>query len=318
MALGERVDGVARVASARPALVRLSRCWLVAVVAVACLSGLRPAVGQDAVQFFRRNCVSCHTIGGGRLTGPDLKNVEQRKDRQWLVRFLQDPPSVIQSGDPYALQLKEEARGVVMPKIAGMTPELAEALLDLIAAESKLEKSQFAGLQIPDEPFRPEQIQRGREYFLGRRRLSQGGPPCFTCHTVRGLGLLGGGRLGPDLTRAFERLQGRRGLASWLQAPATPTMQSLFQAQPLSANDELLELVAFLEDSAKRGGEADWSGSLALFLLGLGGAVAGLVLVDTAWRDRFRGVRRRLVAAATARFSPSLSSIPPSDNPTEL
>ncbi len=305
----ERIDG----AWAKPGSLRLSGRWVLAVMATGWLCWAGPVAGQDPVQFFRQNCVSCHTIGGGRLTGPDLKNVEQRKDRQWLVRFLLDPPAVIQSGDPYALQLKGEARGVIMPKLAGMTPE---ALLDLIVAESKLEKSQFAGLQIPDEPFRPEQIQRGREYFLGHRPLSQGGPPCLHCHTVRGLGLLGGGRLGPDLTRVFERLQGRRGLASWLLAPATPTMRSLFQAQPLRTNDELLELVAFLEDSVKRGGEADWSSSLALFMLGLAGSVAGLVLVDTLWRGRFSGVRRRLVAA-TAHSRLSRSSVPASD-PAEL
>src|SRR5690606_36048558 len=27
------------------------------------------AAAQDAADFFRQNCVSCHTIGGGRLTG---------------------------------------------------------------------------------------------------------------------------------------------------------------------------------------------------------------------------------------------------------
>jgi len=263
---------------------------------------LTSAQDPEAVQFFRTNCASCHTIGGGRLTGPDLKNVEQRKDRDWLIRFIMDPQGVIQSGDPYAQKLLEESRGVVMPKIMGMTRERAEALLDLIAVESQKEKSQFAGLSIPTEPFTPEQIQRGRDYFMGRRRLAQGGPPCFTCHTVRGLGLLGGGRLGPDLTRVFERLQGRRGLAAWLQAPATPTMQQLFQKHPLQSNNELLELVAFLEDVAKRGGgEADLAGPLACFLIGLAGAVVALLLADAAWRNRLRSVRRSLVAAATAK-----------------
>jgi len=37
---------------------------------------------QEAADFFRQNCISCHTVGGGRLTGPDLKNVTQRKERE--------------------------------------------------------------------------------------------------------------------------------------------------------------------------------------------------------------------------------------------
>lgn len=77
---------------------------------------------QEAADFFRGNCMSCHSIGGGRLTGPDLKNVEQRKDRVWLVKFLTNPKAMVDSGDPYAVKLQQEARGVVMPTLPGMTP----------------------------------------------------------------------------------------------------------------------------------------------------------------------------------------------------
>src|SRR6266545_4951688 len=58
--------------------------------------------GREAADFFRQNCVSCHTIGGGRLTGPDLKNITQRKEREWLIEFLQSPQAMMDKGDPYA------------------------------------------------------------------------------------------------------------------------------------------------------------------------------------------------------------------------
>jgi len=63
---------------------------------------------QEAVGTFRQSCMSCHTVGGGRLVGPDLKNVEERRDRAWLVGFIMDPKGVLASGDPYALKLKDE------------------------------------------------------------------------------------------------------------------------------------------------------------------------------------------------------------------
>ncbi|MCP5110930.1 MAG: cytochrome c, partial [bacterium] len=179
---------------------------------------------QEAADFFRDNCVSCHTIGGGRLTGPDLKDVAQRKDREWLTRFIIDPRAVIDSGDPYAQELFQQARGTVMPAVPGMTEERAAALLDLIEAESKLEESQFKGLQITDRPFTAPEIEQGRQIFLGNRRLAGGGPACISCHTMKGLGGLSGGRLGPDLSRVYERLQGRQSLGAWLFAPATTTM----------------------------------------------------------------------------------------------
>lgn len=270
------------------------------LAALPCLLGMFAALGQaqDAADFFRQNCVSCHTVGSGRLTGPDLKNVTQRKDRAWLVEYLQNPQAMMDKGDPYALKLKEEARGVIMPTITGMSPARAIALLDMLDAESKLKKSQFAGMQMSSAPFTPADIAQGRGIFLGDRRLANGGPPCISCHTVRNLGGLGGGRLGPDLTRAYERLQGRRNMGAWLFAPATPTMSSVFKTHAIRP-EEILPLVAFFEDEARRGGQDDSTALLNFFLLGLGGACAALVICDAAWKNRFRGVRRMLVSKAT-------------------
>jgi hypothetical protein len=111
---------------------------------------------------------------------------------------------------------------------------------------------------------------------------------------VKGNGALGGGRLGPDLTRVYERLQGRKNMAAWLFAPATPTMASVFKQHGLKP-EEILPLVAFFEDSARRGGQDDSAARLNFFLLGIGGAALGLVVMDAAWKRRFRSVRRALV-----------------------
>lgn len=253
-----------------------------------------PAYAQDAALYFRNNCAACHTIGGGRLTGPDLKDVTARRDRVWLARFIQAPQRVIDSGDAYALRLQQEARGVVMPALPTLTPALIDALLDLIDAESTLPRSQFAGMRVSTRPFTPADVAAGQAIFSGRSRLSAGGPACISCHTVRGVGGLGGGQLAPDLTRVFERLQGRQGLTSWLGAPATPTMQSLFATAALSP-EETASLVAYFEHAARQGGQDNRAGLTAFVLLGLGLAAVGLVVMDSAWKDRFRSVRRALV-----------------------
>ena len=121
-----------------------------------------------------------------------------------------------------------------------------------------------------------------------------GGPACISCHTIKGLTLLGGGRLGPDLTRVFERLQGRKGLAAWLSSPASPTMAPVFKEHAIQP-EELLSLIALFEDSAKKGGLDDTTSLLNFFLLGVGGMVVGLISLDALWKQRFRGVRRTLV-----------------------
>lgn len=253
-----------------------------------------PASAQETAEFFKQNCSSCHTIGGGRLTGPDLKNVTRERDRDWLVRFVLDPKAMIDSGDSYAQKLLQEARGVVMPTVAGMNRARAEALLDLIEAESQLERSAFAGVQVPTKPFTQEDIEQGRIIFRGQQRLANGGPACISCHTLHGVAALGGGRLGPDLTTVYERMEGRKGLVAWLTAPATPTMQPLFKPHPMRS-EEIISLVAYLEDAARRGGEADALDPLRFFLLGMMGTVGGLAAFQAVWKKRFRAMRRPLV-----------------------
>jgi hypothetical protein len=72
------------------------------------------SIAQDTPDYYRQNCMNCHTIGGGRLTGPDLKNVRQRREVEWLISFMQNPKAMIESGDPYAVKLADESRGVVI------------------------------------------------------------------------------------------------------------------------------------------------------------------------------------------------------------
>lgn len=258
------------------------------------VSGFTPTLAQETADYFRQNCVSCHTIGGGRLVGPDLKDVSARQDREWLIQFIVGPKAVLDSGDPYALQLRQEAGGALMPNIAGMTRAKAEALLSLIDSESALEESEFAGLDIGDEPFTAMDIERGRQLFLGISPFANAGPPCLSCHTVGGLGGLSGGRLGPDLTRVYERLQGRKNLASWLLAPATEVMRPVYASRRLS-NEEIVPLVAFLEDQARQGTEDPGTSQLTFLLLGLAGAAIAFIAADGIWRRRFRAVRGPLV-----------------------
>jgi len=255
------------------------------------------AVSEETVQYFKLNCTSCHTIGGGRLTGPDLKNVEERRERAWLVEYLQDPKAMLDKGEPYSQELLRAARGVYMPPPPGMTRARAAKVLDLIAVESALEESQFVGLQISDRPLTEADVAAGRALFLGRTRLQSGGPPCVSCHAVGGLGGLGGGRLGPDLTGAYARLEGRKALAAWLSAPPAPVMQPIFGDKALDG-EEVLALVAFLKREAESGQAEAPPRALAFVLSGIGVAAILLMSMDFFWRRRFRTVRRRLVTGS--------------------
>ena len=252
-----------------------------------------PVIAQDSAGYFQANCASCHTIGGGPLVGPDLQNLEQRKDRGWMLKFLANPQTVIDSGDPYAKKMLAESNGVVMPPVSGLDHEQTEALLDWIAAQSKLKGAQPEKATEP--VFTSADAAFGRELALGTRPLANGGPACISCHAFHGAPMLGGGTLGRDLTPEFTRLGGGRAATAWLSSPPTPTMKSVYTKHALTP-DEAHALAAYLESLSKQeGGGAARAGKI-FFLVGLGGCLIALVAMDMIWIKRFNAVRRPLVA----------------------
>ena len=255
------------------------------------------APSEETINYFARNCASCHTIGGGRLTGPDLKGLTQRKDAEWVTKFLMDPKGTIDSGGEYEQRLLAESRGVYMPTPVGMNTGLAAKLITLIEQEEQKEKSLFAGVQVSDRPLTAADVQKGRELFLGATDFESGAPACVSCHTSASIGGFGGGNLGPDLTAVYARLEGRTALAAWLSSPPSETMQPLFANRPIDS-DEVLALVAFFGDEAASGLDESESSNLPFLLMGLGLAATLLVILDLVWRNRFRGVRRSLVHEA--------------------
>ncbi|MCB2207453.1 MAG: c-type cytochrome [Bacteroidetes bacterium] len=60
-------------------------------------------------------CKACHTIGGGKLVGPDLQGVTERRDEAWLIKFIQNSQELINAGDPEAVKIFEEYNKIPMP-----------------------------------------------------------------------------------------------------------------------------------------------------------------------------------------------------------
>ena len=90
------------------------RIWL-SLLLFAVFSVNVHAATSGAEAFQHGVCNACHTIGGGKLVGPDLAGVNQRRSRDWLVDFIRSPQSVIEYGDTDAVALLAEYNGILMP-----------------------------------------------------------------------------------------------------------------------------------------------------------------------------------------------------------
>jgi mono/diheme cytochrome c family protein len=244
---------------------------------------------NDGEAIFKQECAGCHTIGGGRLVGPDLKDVTQRQSLDWLKAFISAPDKVIASGDPTAKQLLAEYK-LAMPNL-GLSSTQVDALLAYLESQStgKPQQTETApqvepiGQAAPTSQAAPTgNALAGRELFTGVRRFSAQGVPCIACHSVANLPALRGGGLGPDLTHVIQRYGGPTGLASTLASLPFPTMQGIFANRPLTPAEQA-DLLAFFAQADQTPTQVA-NNSVYLFAgLGIGGSLILLGLLAIFW-----------------------------------
>ncbi len=70
---------------------------------------------QNGETLFRQYCGICHTIGNGRLVGPDLNGVTTKRTEVWLMKWTKDSQGFIKSGDPDAKVISAQFNNLVMP-----------------------------------------------------------------------------------------------------------------------------------------------------------------------------------------------------------
>jgi len=86
--------------------------------------------------LFRTRCRSCHELGSEGPLGPDLLGVTERRDPQWLTRWIREPDKMLAEKDPIALELFARYRGLPMPNL-GLNESDAAALIEYMGAASR-------------------------------------------------------------------------------------------------------------------------------------------------------------------------------------
>ncbi len=233
---------------------------------------------------FNGVCKACHTIGQGKLVGPDLAGVSQRRSLDWIIPFVQSSQTVIKSGDETAVALFEENNKVTMPDNALSRAEVM-SVIRYIETTAGDPASKSAVMPTPLETATEAQLAHGADLFQGISRLAGGGPACNTCHHVNVAGVMGGGSLARDLTAVVGRMPAA-GVKGILGSPPFPAMKQAYAGRPLT-DDEVFALTAFLEklNADKTEVKASRYG-LAVFFSGIGGLILLLALIAMIWMNR--------------------------------
>lgn len=231
---------------------------------------------------FAKVCAACHSIGAGKLVGPDLAGVTTRRSEEWLAKFIKSPKAMIDAGDADAVALFKEFN-IVMPDA-----QYTEAEIKDLIGHLKSKSGVAVAAAVVPPPVREAsaaEIARGQDLFQGLIRLKNGGPSCNSCHHVKNDAVIGGGVLAKELTTVFTTL-GTPGINAILGKPPFPVMAQAYANHPLT-DEESNVLVGFLQDADKKHllqQPADYG--MRLVAYGAGGLVPLMGLYSLIWRRR--------------------------------
>lgn len=240
-------------------------------------------------QTFTQVCRACHTVGMGKLVGPDLMNVHKKRSEQWMLEFIKSSTSMINKGDTGAVNIFNQYNKVVMPDQNFSDAQIKEIITYLIEYSPKAELLAKTRGPIDDaanvtntqgkslKEITKEDVELGKKLFEGSVAFKNGGIACISCHNVNHEKLIGGGLLAKDLSAAYSRLGGAVAIHTIISNPPFPAMKVSFENSPITKN-EAFYLTAFLKsanaDSAFQHPAIDYKTTVIY-----SGAIGGLGLV---------------------------------------
>jgi mono/diheme cytochrome c family protein len=229
-----------------------------------------PATIDANAVLFLKACSGCHTIGRGKLTGPDLLSAKALS--------------------PSALDAAMER---MRPKVIGpFDASVVAALLRDGDAAARLDREQQRQNKLAEAKLAPPDAAEGRSLFQGVRRFANGGTPCASCHSVRPGPMGNSPFLGPDLHDVYRRY-GRDSLRVACQQPGFKIMAGLYKERPVT-RQEAIHLVAFFAALEK---EPPAAAEYPLHPIAAGGALLFFAGLAVYYRGRLRSVRARITGA---------------------
>ena len=182
---------------------RLALVVAIAARIVLCAEGAS-ADTAEAKKIFTTRCMACHTFGKGIKIGPDLKGVNDRRQRDWLLKFVRTSSVVLASGDATANDLLQQFKGQRMPDWTDLSEAQIGSILDYLKANGPDQQEPDA--RSADSATIAE-IEAGRQLFHGGHAMSRGGLACAGCHSIHDENGASGGVLAGDLTSVYSQYQ---------------------------------------------------------------------------------------------------------------
>lgn len=242
---------------------------------------------QNSGENLFKVCAACHTIGKGRLVGPDLSRVYEKREQDWLIKYIRSSQKMVKEGDPDAVSLFKEFNQIPMPDNNLSDNEIISIIDFIKATDSKgtgtstteniTVEQKTDTLPTASVSFSNDELKRGKALFYGYEKFSNGAPSCIACHNILDESLIGGGKLSFDLTKSYSKLSAA-GIGAILANPPFPVMNKALNNKKLT-EEEIQSITALLQFTDQRYTENVQTSDNNLIFLLLSLVVAMLLMV---------------------------------------
>ena len=111
------------------------------------IASITTAFAQDAgagAAIFKQKCTACHALDKV-VIGPALKDVDQRHDEAWLIKWTKNAPAMIAGGDPKAKALFDKYKPAMMTAFTELSDDDVKNIYAYIKAEGAKPAGAAAG-----------------------------------------------------------------------------------------------------------------------------------------------------------------------------
>lgn len=109
--------------------------WLITFSLLLTLAASATPPSEEGKNLFNARCASCHNVHKV-LVGPALAGVQERRNIEWIVKFVQSSQTLIKSGDKDAAAVFAKFNNVPMPDHPDLTADNIKNILSYIKEES--------------------------------------------------------------------------------------------------------------------------------------------------------------------------------------
>ena len=175
--------------------------------------------GEAGQLIQRYKCYTCHAFSGyGGTLAPDLSFEGSRSKRDWLIQFLQNPPTL------------RPTLTVRMPRFF-MPEHDATILADYLTGTMR--KPDVNPAAVDEAAFTPQMADHGKQLFETKYQ-------CQSCHTIGS----SGGYVGPSLNNVGNWMTASW-IEAWLRNPQA-LVPGAIEPRHSFSNDEIRDITAYL------------------------------------------------------------------------